>query len=160
MHYGLVRLVLEVAVPSGPEFFARPAVHHVKFFLGWSNLDTGLDTICRQWTSSIDIPLVEDLFLDLGIPSDKVIEGLDMWFGAEHGKGEIVIFRSSARVVHLVTVYVPWKLRPTPGRSIKGFTPALRSFSGSPIPDRWRISGELRVPPETMICLRALMTLD
>jgi hypothetical protein len=36
-----------------------------------------------------------------------------------------------------------------------GFTPAFLSFLGSPIPLRWRMSGDESVPPDTTICLRA-----
>lgn len=39
-----------------------------------------------------------------------------------------------------------------------GFTPTARSFFGSPIPDRWRMSGDESVPPDTMICFLDLKT--
>jgi len=41
-----------------------------------------------------------------------------------------------------------------------GLTPAFLNFSGSPTPLRWRINGEDNVPPEMMICLRALKVRD
>ena len=83
IHDWLVGLVLEVAVPAGPELWARPRVHHVQLLLSRPNLHTSVDAVGRQWASAVGVPLVEDLFLDLGVTSDKVIEGLDVGLSAE-----------------------------------------------------------------------------
>jgi hypothetical protein len=74
VHNGLVGLVLEVRVPARAELLAWPAVHHLEFFLSGSDLDTSLDTVGSERTSAVDIPLLEDLFLDLGVTTDEVIE--------------------------------------------------------------------------------------
>ena len=91
MHNWLVGLVLEVGVPAGAELLARPAVHHVEFFLSWSDLDTSLDTVGGEWTSAVDVPLVEDLLLNLGVTTSKVVEGLHMGFGSVGCECEIVV---------------------------------------------------------------------
>ena len=91
MHDGLVGLVLEVAVPAGSEFGARPGIHLRKFFLGWSDLDSSFDTVCGQGSGTVDVPLIKDLLLSDGISSNEVVEGLDVRLGAEGGEGQVMI---------------------------------------------------------------------
>jgi hypothetical protein len=93
MHDWLVGLILEIAVPSRPEFAARtwPAVHLSEFFLSRPDLDTSLNTVGGQRTSAIDVPLVEHSFLDLRVTSDEVVKGLYMGLGAEDGEREVMV---------------------------------------------------------------------
>lgn len=88
VHHRLVGLVLEVAVPAGAELLARPAIHHVEFSLGGPDLDTSFNAVSGKWTSAVDVPLLEDLLLDLGIATHKVVERLDMGLGAVSGESE------------------------------------------------------------------------
>lgn len=91
VHDRLVGLVLEVAVPARAEFWVWPRVHLVELLLGWSDLDTGLDTVGGQWTSSVDVPLVEDLFLCLLVSTNEIVERLNPWLGAVCGEGQVVV---------------------------------------------------------------------
>lgn len=88
MHDWLVWLVLEVAVPAGAELFAWPAVHHLQLFLGRSNLDTSFDTVGCEWACAVDVPLLEDLLLYLGVASHEVVERFDMRLCAVRGECE------------------------------------------------------------------------
>lgn len=164
VHDWLVWLVLEVRVPAAAELWARPRVHLLELFLGGADLHTGFDTIGGKRARAVDVPLVENLLLNLLVAADEVVEALDVRLSAVCGKGEVVILEAGvmplAREIQVRSVVKATYLSPTPGRSIKGLTPALRSFSGSPIPERCRINGELKVPPLTMICFLALYTLD
>jgi hypothetical protein len=78
MHDGLIRFVLEVAVPARAELRAWPAVHHLQLLLGRTDLDTSFDTVGGERTSAIDVPLVEDPFLRRWVAASKVVETLDM----------------------------------------------------------------------------------
>jgi hypothetical protein len=91
VHNGLIRLMLEIAVPPAPELFARPAVHHVQLLFRRPYLDTCLDTVCCKRAGAVDIPLLEDSFLYFGVTPHEVVEGLDVWFGSEDREGEIVV---------------------------------------------------------------------
>jgi len=91
VHDGLVGLVLEVRVPTRAELRARPAVHLLELLLGWANLDTSIDTVGGERTSSVDLPLLEDLLLDLWVATDKVIKGLDVGLRAVCGECQVVI---------------------------------------------------------------------
>jgi hypothetical protein len=74
MHDRLVRLVLEVAVPTRAEFVHWPRVHLLELLLRGANLDTGFDAVGGKRTSAIDVPLLEDLVLRLLIAADEVVE--------------------------------------------------------------------------------------
>lgn len=91
VHDGLVGLVFEVRVPARAELLAWPAVHHVEFFLSRSDLDTSLDTVGGEWASAVDIPLLEDLLLDLGVATDEVVERFDVRLSAVGGEGQVMI---------------------------------------------------------------------
>lgn len=67
VHYGLVGLVLEVAVPAGAELMAGPLVHLLKFFLSWADLDTGFNAVRRKRAPSCCVPFVKDLLLDFWV---------------------------------------------------------------------------------------------
>lgn len=84
MHDWLVRLVLEVAVPSRPKLLARPRVHHLQLLFCRPDLHTSFDTVGCQWPSAIDVPLVEDLLLYLRVATNEVVERLDMRLSAEY----------------------------------------------------------------------------
>lgn len=88
VHDWLVGLVFEVAVPARAELLAGPAVHHLELFFGWTDLDSSLDPVCRQWTCSVDIPLLEYRFLHLGITTHKVVKGLNTRLCPVRRKGE------------------------------------------------------------------------
>jgi hypothetical protein len=88
VHDRLVGLVLEVRVPARAELLTRPTVHHLEFFLGGSDLDTRFDTIGGEWASTVDIPLLEYLFLDLGITTDEVVKRLNVRLSAVGGEGQ------------------------------------------------------------------------
>jgi hypothetical protein len=91
VHNWLVGLVLEVAVPARPEFWARPLVHHCELFLCRADLDTCFDTVGGEGTSAVDVPLLENLLLGRWITAGKVVEGLDTWLGSVCGEGQVVI---------------------------------------------------------------------
>ena len=86
MHHRLIRLILEVAVPSRPELWTRPRVHLLQLLFCWSNLYTRLNTIGSKWTGSIEIPLVEDLLLNFRIATYEIVEGLYVRLRAEDGE--------------------------------------------------------------------------
>ena len=88
MHDRLVRLLLEVAVPAGTE------VLHVvlgELIFRRPDLDASFDTIGGKWTGAIELPLIIDLLLSLGITSDKVIEAFSLRFGTIGREGKVVI---------------------------------------------------------------------
>jgi hypothetical protein len=90
MHNRLIRLILEIAIPASPKLLARPAIHHIELFLRRPDLDTSFNTIRGERTRAVDVPLLEDLFLDFGVAADKVVEGFDVGFGAVGGECEAV----------------------------------------------------------------------
>jgi hypothetical protein len=78
MHDGLVRLVLEVAIPARAEFWAGPLIHHVELCFSRADFDTSFNTVGGKWASAIDVPLVEYAFLNRRVATSKVIERLNM----------------------------------------------------------------------------------
>lgn len=91
MHDWLVRLVLEVAVPSRTELWAWPLVHCSELFFGGSDLHTCLDTIGGKRASAVDIPLIVHLLLDMRISTHKVVEGFSVRSRTEHAEGQIMV---------------------------------------------------------------------
>ena len=91
VHDWLVRLVLEVAVPSRTELWAWPFVHCSEFFFGGSDLHTCLNTVGSKWASAIDIPLVKHLFLNMRISTHKIVERLSVRSCTEHAEGQVVV---------------------------------------------------------------------
>lgn len=102
IHHRLVRLVLKVRLPSRPELRERPAIHLLELSLRRPHLNTSFNAISGKRSSTIDIPLVEDLVLSLLITTDKVIKALDMRLSTEGGEGQIVILevKANARKVN------------------------------------------------------------
>lgn len=78
MHNWLVGLVLEIAVPTRAELWARPLIHHIKFLFSGADLDTGFNTVGSKGASAVGVPLVEHPFLGRWITTSKVIERLDV----------------------------------------------------------------------------------
>jgi len=76
MHDRLVGFILKVRVPAALEVRRRPGLHLLQFFFSWANFDTSIDAIGRQWASTLEIPFVEHLFLDLRDATDEVVETL------------------------------------------------------------------------------------
>jgi len=91
MHNRLIRLILKIALPPTPKLMTRPTINLPQLLLRRPNLDTRLNPIRRQRSRPIDIPLVEHRLLGLWVASHKVVEGLDVWFGAEDGEREVVV---------------------------------------------------------------------
>ena len=74
MHHRLVRLVLEVRVPSRLELGSGPLSHGLKLLLVGSNLNTCLDTIRGKGASSLDVPLIENTLLDFRMTTSEVVK--------------------------------------------------------------------------------------
>ena len=86
VHNWLVGFVLEVRVPARAELLAGPTVHHLEFFLSRADLHTSFNAIGCEWASAVDVPLLEDLLLHLGITTNKVDKRLYMWLRAVCGE--------------------------------------------------------------------------
>jgi hypothetical protein len=78
MHDRLVRFILKVAVPTTLEMWGRPLLHLREFLLGRTNFDTSLNAIGGKWSSTLEIPFVEDRFLDFWDTADEVVEALSV----------------------------------------------------------------------------------
>lgn len=91
VHDRLVRLVLEVRVPSRAELRAGPAVHLSELIFGWADLDPSLDTVSRKRASAVDIPLVENFLLGLLVSANEVVETLDVRLSTIGGECQVVI---------------------------------------------------------------------
>ena len=91
VHDWLIRLVLEVRVPTRPELWARPAVHLLELLFGRTDLDTSINTIGCERTCAVDVPLVEDLFLSLLVTTNEVVEALDVRLRSVGCKGQVVV---------------------------------------------------------------------
>ena len=88
MHDWLVRLLLEIAVPAGTEFF------HVvlgQLLIGRPDLNASFDPIGGKWTGTIELPLVIHLLLNLRITSDEVIKALGVRLGTIGREGKIMV---------------------------------------------------------------------
>lgn len=91
VHNWLVGLVLEVAVPTGAELWVWPGIHLIELLLSRSDLDTCLDAIGGEWASTVDVPLVEDLFLCLLVAANEVVKRFAPWLGAICGEGQVMV---------------------------------------------------------------------
>ena len=88
MHNRFIRLVLEVAIP------ARTELLHVILFqllLIRSHFDASFNTIGGERPSTVDIPLVKDTFLNLGIATHKIIEAFCIRLGTIGGEREVMV---------------------------------------------------------------------
>jgi hypothetical protein len=88
MHYRLVRLILEIAIPTRSELGTWPAIHHLELFLSRTDLNTSFNAVGRKWTGTVDVPLLENSLLDCRITTCKVVKRLDMWLRAVRGESE------------------------------------------------------------------------
>lgn len=61
VHDGLVRLVLEVRLPSVGEVGSGPALKVPELLLCGTDLDTGFNAIGGKRASSLEMPLIKDL---------------------------------------------------------------------------------------------------
>lgn len=91
VHDGLVGLVLEVAVPALDELREGRSGHVIQILLVRSPLDSSFDSIRCQRTSAVQLPLVEDLFLDLFIATGKIIKRLRLRLGAVQREVKVVV---------------------------------------------------------------------
>lgn len=60
MHDRLVRLVLEVRLPTLGEVRSGPPLEFFQFLLRWADLDTCVDAVRGKRTCSFQGPLIED----------------------------------------------------------------------------------------------------
>lgn len=135
MHNRLVRLVLEIGVPSLPEY----RTHLFQLLFCGANLDASINTVCSKRACAICVPLVKYFFLHLRVTPQEVVEGVGVGFSTVYRECKVVIldwmqtsdnFGPTARKIDGTHT---WKFSPTPGRSINGLTPARLSFSGLPV---------------------------
>jgi hypothetical protein len=91
VHDRFVGLIFEIAVPPRAELWTRPLVHHVKFFFCRAYLNASFDTICGERSGAVNVPLLEDAFLDCWIAASKVIERLYVRLCTIGSKGETVL---------------------------------------------------------------------
>lgn len=61
VHDGLVRLVLEVGIPTALEVRRRPLLELLELLRSRADLHAGLDAVRGKGASTIELPLVEDL---------------------------------------------------------------------------------------------------
>lgn len=107
MHDWLVGLVLEVAVPSAAELWARPLVHHLQLRLVRSDLDTSLDTVGSQWSRSVCLPLIVDLLLYDRVAANEVVKRLCAWLCAVCSEVEVVVLEVQTKTVLATDVMIP-----------------------------------------------------
>jgi hypothetical protein len=58
VHNWLVGLFFKIRLPALSEVRSWPGFELFEFRLGWSDLDSGLDSIGGKWSSALKIPLV------------------------------------------------------------------------------------------------------
>lgn len=96
MHDWLVRLVLEVGLPAAVELGCRPLLHLIQLLFSGTNLNTSINSIGCQRTSSLQVPFFKDLLLNLGITTNEVVKGLNFRLGSVNRESEIVILEVAA----------------------------------------------------------------
>jgi hypothetical protein len=74
MHNRLVGFILEVAVPAALEVWSRPRLHLFQLLFSWTNLDTSIDAIGGKWSCALDVPFIENCFLNFRDTTNKVVE--------------------------------------------------------------------------------------
>lgn len=57
----------------------------------WGDLNARVHAICGRGTCAIDVPLIEDFLLRLGIVPDEIIKRLSAWLRPVSGKVEVMI---------------------------------------------------------------------
>lgn len=173
VHDGLIRLILKVRIPAVLEVGSRPILKLLQLFRCWSDLDAGLNTVGSQWTGSLEVPFLEDAYADklgdlslkdlvptflcLWITACKIIKALGAGLGTEYGEGQVMVLEietNSGKVDDRLNAGALQFLGITCGLQLDHAQNACRDYP--PIPERCRIKGDERVPPETTICFRAL----
>lgn len=79
MHDRLVGFIFEIRIPSAPKMRSRPAIHFFQLFFSRTDLDASFDAISGKWASTLEVPLIEDSFLDLGNTSNEVVKTLGIY---------------------------------------------------------------------------------
>lgn len=89
VHDRLIRLVFEIAVPTGTELWAVIVVHLLELLLRRTDLNTGINTVRGKWSGAVEVPLVEYLLLHTRSITDEVIEALGAWLSTIRGEVEL-----------------------------------------------------------------------
>ena len=79
MHDRLVRLILKVRVPTTLKMGCRPVLHLSQLFLRRADLDTRFNAISGEWSGTLQVPFVEDSFLDFRDTADEIVETLRIY---------------------------------------------------------------------------------
>jgi hypothetical protein len=74
VHDWLVGLVLEIAVPTTLEVWSRPRLHLFQLLFSRANLDTSFDAISGKRSCALDVPFIENCFLNFRNTTDEVVE--------------------------------------------------------------------------------------
>lgn len=91
MHHRLIRLILEIAVPSALELRRRPRPHFRQLLLSWTDFNTCINPISSKGTGALEVPLFEDFLLNVRIPTDEVVKCLGLRLRSEDGKGKVMV---------------------------------------------------------------------
>lgn len=108
MHHWLVRLVLEIRLPSVLEMRSWPCLKLPQLLSSWAHFDAGLNAVGCERSGSLLVPLVKDLWnrvsgyrrrnfrvshtlLDNRVSTNKVVETLGLWLGSIHGEVKVVV---------------------------------------------------------------------
>lgn len=75
MHHRLVGLLLEVRQPAVFEVRRRPGFELLELFIRRPDLDAGVDAVRGQWASPLQLPLIENLWLQVSLNSPERKEG-------------------------------------------------------------------------------------
>ena len=104
MHDRLIRLLFEVAVPAGTEF-----LHIVlgQLLISRPDLDASFDAIGGKWARAIELPLVIDSLLSLGITSNKIIEALGIRFGTVGREGKVMVLEVETNAGQVYLAFYP-----------------------------------------------------
>ncbi|KAH3669438.1 hypothetical protein OGAPHI_001559 [Ogataea philodendri] len=87
MHQWFVWLVGEVVGVTLSEVFVGSS----QFLLGWSDLDTGFDTVGGQRTILVGVPLVECVLLGSWVASDEVVKRWNIWLHVVRSEETVVV---------------------------------------------------------------------
>jgi hypothetical protein len=96
VHDWFVWFVLEVRFPAAAELWGRPSLHLFQLFLGGTRLDTGVNAIGCQRSSTFDVPFIENPLLHFWVATDEVIKGLSVRLGTKQRKREIMVLEVQA----------------------------------------------------------------
>ena len=76
MHDRLVRLILKVRIPTALEMRCRPVLHLSQLLLRRTDLYTRFNAISGEWSGTLQVPFIEDSFLDFRDTANEIIETL------------------------------------------------------------------------------------